>query len=217
MRKKVLHTAAAAFMAVIVLMMNVSAVFASPGVTITGGDDVKGGETFTVTVKFSGGDIGRVEGSLTYDTDRLTYISGGTSSGNSGYIQLSEAGTGEDITFRIRFQAIADGFTNIDVATSEVYDLNEKQMSQISGSKTINVVGSASEKDKIKESSEETDSDVQTVTEHRGVDENPADDTSPTAGTTVFLVIAAAVAALLLAAVIVALKKSRRRRRKNRR
>ena len=88
MRKKALHTAAAVFMAVIVMMMNVSAVFASPGVTITGGDDVKGGETFTVTVKFSGGDIGRVEGSLTYDTDRLTYISGGTSSGNSGYIQL---------------------------------------------------------------------------------------------------------------------------------
>ena len=71
MRKKALHTAAAVFMAVIVMMMNVSAVFASPGVTITGGDDVKGGETFTVTVKFSGGDIGRVEGSLTYDTDRL--------------------------------------------------------------------------------------------------------------------------------------------------
>ena len=66
MRKKALHTAAAVFMAVIVMMMNVSAVFASPGVTITGGDDVKGGETFTVTVKFSGGDIGRVEGSLTY-------------------------------------------------------------------------------------------------------------------------------------------------------
>ena len=214
MRKKALHTAAAVFMAVIVMMMNVSAIFASPGVTITGGDDVKGGETFTVTVKFSGGDIGRVEGSLTYDTDRLTYISGGTSSGNSGYIQLSEAGTGEDITFRIRFQAIAGGFTNVDVTTSEVYDLNEKQMSQISGSKTINIVGSASEKDKIKESSDESDSNVQTVTERRGVDEKPADETGSTTGTTAFLVIAAAVAVLLLAVVIAALKKSRKRKKR---
>ena len=218
MRKKALHTAAAVFMAVIVMMMNVSAVFASPGVTITGGDDVKGGETFTVTVKFSGGDIGRVEGSLTYDTDRLTYISGGHQQRQFRiYYGSARQATGEDITFRIRFQAIADGFTNVDVTTSEVYDLNEKQMSKISGSKTINIVGSASEKDKMEESSDESDSDVQTVTERRGVDEKPADETGSTTGTTAFLVIAAAVAALLLVIVIVAMKKSRSRRRKNRR
>ena len=75
-------------------------------------------------------------------------------------------------------------------------------------------MGSASEKDKIKESSDESDSDVQTVTERRGVDEKPADETGSTTGTTAFLVIAAAVAVLLLAVVIAALKKSRKRKKR---
>ena len=68
-------------------------VFAASSVTISGGDSVKGGDTFTVAVTFGGGSVGRVDGQLTYDTDKLTYISGGSSSGNSGYIQLKKAGT----------------------------------------------------------------------------------------------------------------------------
>ena len=58
-------------------------VFAASSVTISGGENVKGGDTFTVAVTFGGGNVGRVDGQLTYDTDRLTYISGGSSSGNS--------------------------------------------------------------------------------------------------------------------------------------
>ena len=52
-------------------------------VGVTGGDSVKGGEVFTVTVTFDGEDIGRVVGDITYDTDMLSYISGGSSSGKS--------------------------------------------------------------------------------------------------------------------------------------
>ena len=50
-------------------------VFAASSVTISGGDSVKGGDTFTVAVTFGGGSVGRVDGQLTYDTDKLTYIS----------------------------------------------------------------------------------------------------------------------------------------------
>ena len=68
-------------------------VFAASSVSISGGDNVKGGDTFTVAVVFSGGDVGRVDAQMTYDTDQLSYISGGTSKGNTGYIQLKNAGT----------------------------------------------------------------------------------------------------------------------------
>ena len=61
-------------------------VFAASTVSISGGDQVKGGETFTVTVTYSGSQIGSVNGSMTYDTSKLNYLSGGSSSGNTGYI-----------------------------------------------------------------------------------------------------------------------------------
>ena len=84
-------------------------VFAASSVSISGGDNVKGGDTFNVAVTFSGGDVGRVDAQMTYDTDQLTYISGGTSKGNTGYIQLKSAGTEGAIVFNIKFQAISDG------------------------------------------------------------------------------------------------------------
>ena len=59
-------------------------VFAASTVSISGGDQVKGGETFTVTVTYSGAQIGSVNGSMTYDTNKLNYLSGGSSSGNTG-------------------------------------------------------------------------------------------------------------------------------------
>ena len=46
-------------------------VFAASTVSISGGDQVKGGETFTVTVTYSGAQIGSVNGSMTYDTNKL--------------------------------------------------------------------------------------------------------------------------------------------------
>lgn len=119
---------------------------AASSVIISGGDSVKGGETFYVTVTFDSSDIGRVDAGLSYDTNKLTYISGGTSQGNSGYVQLKLAGTGEAIKFNIKFQALQEGKTTVDVQTYEMYDLNEQYISDTpSGSKTINIKGNASE------------------------------------------------------------------------
>ena len=70
-------------------------VSAASMVSVTGADEVAGGDIFTVTVTFDGESIGRVIGDITYDTEILTYISGGSSSGNVGYVELKKAGTGE--------------------------------------------------------------------------------------------------------------------------
>ena len=181
-------------------------VFAASSVTISGGDSVKGGDTFTVAVTFGGGSVGRVDGQLTYDTDKLTYISGGSSSGNSGYIQLKSAGTDGSITFNIQFQAIAEGNTVLEVTTNDMYDLDERSMDTVSGSKTVSISGSAASDEIIAQ----TTSPDQPVaeTELIGVDEK-TDDSDGNLNIDLILIIVAAVLVILIVVIAVALKKKK--------
>ncbi|MDO5414623.1 MAG: hypothetical protein Q4F78_04070 [Bacillota bacterium] len=165
--KKIITISMAAVMLLPLITVQSSA---ASSVIISGGDSVKGGDTFYVSVTFNGSDIGRVDAGLSYDTDKLTYISGGTSQGNSGYVQLKLAGTGEAITFNLKFQALQEGKTSVDVQTYEMYDLNERYLSDApSGSKTINIKGNASEDQILVQ---ETSPDKpEKPTELKGVDE----------------------------------------------
>ncbi len=130
-------------------------VFAASEVSISGGNDVKGGETFTLAVTFSGGDVGRVDAQMLYDTDALTYISGGTSSGDTGYIQLKSAGTEGAIVFNLKFQALAEGSTELQVTTNEMYDLDEMPMETPMTFTTINILGNADEEEIVTEPPDE--------------------------------------------------------------
>lgn len=131
--------------------------YASSNVSVTGGDNVKGGEVFTVTVVFDGDDIGRVTGDITYDTDMLSYISGGSSSGNVGYVELKTAGTGEPLEFQLKFQALKEGSTTLTVSATEMYDLNEGYMDTPSATKTVTISGNADEEEIIEETTEPDD------------------------------------------------------------
>ncbi len=185
-------------------------VFAASSVTLSGGDSVKGGDTFTVAVTFGGGNIGRVDASLTYDTDKLTYISGGSSTGNSGYIQLSSGGTDGSVTFNIEFQAISEGDTVLEVTTREMYDLNEAYIGETpSASKTISIAGNAASEDVITQ----TTSPDQPVaeTELAGVDEKPEDE----GGESVTLLLVAAIAIPLVLIIIIAVLLARKKKKKN--
>lgn len=141
---------------------------ASSNVSVTGGDNVKGGEVFTVTITFDGDNIGRVVGDITYDTDMLSYISGGSSSGNVGYVELKTAGTGEPLKFEMEFQALTEGSTTLTVAASEMYDLNEGYMDTPSTTKTITISGNADEDEIIEETTEPEDTAYE---ENNDVDE----------------------------------------------
>lgn len=188
-------------------------VFAASSVTISGGDNVKGGDTFTVAVTFGGGDIGRVDASMTYDTEMLTYISGGSSTGNTGYIQLKEAGTDGSITFNIKFQALTEGSASLQVTTSEMYDMNEVYMSEKpSASKTVSISGSAASEQVITQ----TTSPDQPVaeTELIGVDEKPDGESGEGAaagsGKTLLMIaiIAIPIILIIIIAIILAKKKA---------
>ena len=182
-------------------------VFAASTVSISGGDQVKGGETFTVTVTYSGSQIGSVDGSMTYDTSKLNYLSGGSSSGNTGYIQLREIGSGS-ISFQIKFQAIGDGSTTLKVDTSEMYDTSDNALDRPSASKTVKVIGSASSDDVIKETQAETQEATATEeTMESGVDEKG--DEGEMTGGYLFLIISAAVLAVIIAVIAAVLIKKR--------
>ena len=194
----------------LVIPVMTPSVFAASSVTISSGDNVKGGDTFTVAVTFGGGDIGRVEGNLTYDTDMLTYVSGGSSTGNSGYIQLSGGGTDGSVTFNIEFQALKEGSTTLQVATDEMYDLNEVYMEETpSASKEITIAGTAASEEVITQ----TTSPEQPVeeTELQGVDEKPDDD-SDSSGMTTILMIAVIAIPVILIIIIIAVLAARKKR-----
>lgn len=183
-------------------------VFAASSVVISGGDNVKGGDTFTVVVTFSGGNIGRVDAQLTYDTDKLTYLSGGSSTGNSGYVQLKMGGTDGSVTFNLEFQAISEGSTSLEVKTWEMYDTDESYMGETpSASKTITISGSAAQ-DQIIEQTSSPDQPVE-ETEMIGVDEKE-DEESDASDINMILLAIAVVLLVLIIITAVALSKKKK-------
>lgn len=181
-------------------------VFASSDISISGGDGVKGGETFTVTVTYGGGNIGRVNGQMTYDTNKLTYISGGSSSGNAGIIELKDFGNGT-VTFKIKFQAVAEGSTELNVTTYEMYSENDEYLDNPSGTKTINISGNADSEELITETrSSEEPVDNTTV---EGVDEK--EEPEDKSNTTAVLIISAAVLAVVICIIAAVLIRKKRR------
>ncbi|MDO4545187.1 MAG: hypothetical protein Q4C25_03435 [Bacillota bacterium] len=201
LRKIIIFVVVVAFM----IPLLTPQVFAASSVSISGGDSVKGGDTFTVVVTYNGDNIGRVNGGLTYDTGKLSYISGGSSTGNTGYVQLSKAGTGEPLSFSIKFQAVSEGSTQLTVSTIDLYNLDEESMDNPSGSKTVNISGNAATNELITE----TTSEGSTVETTEGLDEKPEEGIS----STVVLIIAIAVV-LVLIAIIAAVLISKRKKPK---
>ncbi len=201
---------------VVVMALTISliapGVFAASSVYINCSDSVKGGETFTVAVVFSGGDVGRVDAQMTYDTDELTYISGGTSKGDTGFIQLKSAGTEGAIVFNIKFQALTDGDADVEVTTNEMYDLDERAMGTPSAYKTIAIQGDASSDQVTTEPpDEEQPEEPSSLT---GVDEKTEDAEEEFVVSDTMIMIASAVLALII--IVICILLGRRKNKKKR-
>lgn len=201
--KRVLHRLAVIMLAAMIIVPVISVPSAAASsVSITGGDNVNGGDTFTVTVTYSGNSIGRVTANMTYDKSMLTYISGGSSTGNNGYIELKNAGTGEAITFRLKFQALKGGSTTLQVETIEMYDLDEQYMSVPSvSSKNVTISGDAAEDEMVQETTA-TEDDYE-------VDVISVDEKEPPVSYTMVLVIGAILAAILVTVVAIVIRRKK--------
>lgn len=182
--------------------------FAAASVTMSGGDNVKGGDTFYVAVTFGGGDVGRVDALINYDTSKLTYISGGTSTGNAGYISLAKAGTEGSITFNLKFQALTDGNATLKLTTYDLYNLDEMPMDEYpSATKTINIKGDAADNDLVEQ--ETSPDEPEEPTSLVGVDE--MEDEQNDKNITWILIVGAVVLVVLIILIAVILNKNKKR------
>lgn len=193
--------------------------FADVGISVKGAASLDQGEGYTVTVVFSGEDLGRVDGQATYDTSKLSYVSGGSSSGDNGYIELKEAGTGEDITFKLKFKAIGAGTTNINVSTNGIYNLEEELIGSPSSTQQVTINDEDVEpQEETEESTEPEETAEPADTEDSGQAaepsdaENAASDDGGMPGIMKVFIGVAAAALVLLIALLTASAVRRRRR-----
>lgn len=125
-----------------VLLLPVIALAADTSVSISGGSPVKEGETTTVTVTYKGDSLGFVDGELRYDSDSLEYLSGGSSQGNNGVIQLkrwSDNASGV-ITFSLKFRGLHEDTVALNLKTYETQNLDGIGMSRPSANTSLKVM-----------------------------------------------------------------------------
>ncbi|MBR6443854.1 MAG: hypothetical protein IKS63_00295, partial [Firmicutes bacterium] len=140
--KKSTYLIMALLLAAMVTVMPLASdeVWASEGSAgIDAASKVTKGDKFTVTVTYSGEYLGRVRGMMKYDTSVLKYISGGSSEGNGGAVELRGSGEGGDITFKIKFKAVGKGKSKLSLKTSDMYDLDEMDMGNPVASTVVRV------------------------------------------------------------------------------
>lgn len=131
-------------------------------------EKVKAGESFSITVEYQGDDFSRVDAQLEYDTEYIKYVSGGTSSGNSGIVQLSDYGDENgDIDFVLEFEAKKEGQSTVFVDTSELYNYGEEYLQVEQASMNVNI-----EKEEIQNTEEDVTENVESVDEETDSEEN---------------------------------------------
>lgn len=106
--------------------------FADPSTTVGAEVDVKAKLSSSSTLK-------SLDATLTYDTSSLKFISGDNATADNGQIKLSWTGSGSSAEFELKFQALQEGTTSIEVASAEGKgsDGTALQITQGSSSVTI--------------------------------------------------------------------------------
>lgn len=159
MKKKIGLIAAALVLSLVVFP---AAVFgASSSVSISAGNSIKVGDTVTVTVTYKGSSLGYVNGQMTYDNSKLQYVSGGSSTGDAGLVELktyADDASGR-LSFKVKFKAVGTGSVNLNLETLETQNLDgDQSMGTPSASKTVMVAAAEQTETTEKETASETPS-----------------------------------------------------------
>lgn len=222
--KRRIHILTAA--ALLILMLTPVSVFgADSSVSITGVKSAKVGDTITVTVTYKGAALGYVNGQLTYDNSKVQYLSGGSSQGDAGLVELKNYASDASgkLTFQVKFRAAAAGRVSLNLETLETQNLDgDQSMGTPSASKTLAITDpavaqtSASREEKTSQSTEKETTAEPSETATLGTDapisvESESTDLTPQeekgAGSLpVFIAIGAA---LLIVIAIVIMKRGR--------
>nr|WP_296030605.1 cohesin domain-containing protein [uncultured Dorea sp.] len=106
--------------------------FSDPSTTV--------GAEVDVTVKLSSASsIRSMEAALEYDTSSLKFISGDNATENDGTIKLMWTGSGTTAEFGLKFQALQEGNTNIEVASAKGTSTDGTTLDITEGSSAITI------------------------------------------------------------------------------
>lgn len=93
--------------------------------SVSSPNPVDKGDNFNVAVKFSADTLDRVDAELEYDADGLSYVSGGSSSGDGGIVFINYAtDNGKDLQVTLEFKAKEAGTYPIKLSLNEAYDMD---------------------------------------------------------------------------------------------
>lgn len=210
-----------AVLLVMALAVPQAAFGASSAVSMSGARTVKNGDMITIKVTYKGESLGYVNGHLTYDTRRLEYVSGGSSQGNAGLVQLKQYADNADgkLSFKVKFRAVSAGSVNLSLETLETQNLDgDADMGTPSAGMTVDIVKSSSGAQSSEPSSSETGSsseepetsqtEAQTQESTQAEDETSGPEKDGSASYSVLLIAAIVIAALILI-IVMRLKKKR--------
>ncbi|NBI64419.1 hypothetical protein D3Z38_15525 [Clostridiales bacterium] len=217
MKKRIRLCVAAMFL---LSAMIPAAVFgASSSVSISGSGSADVGKTVTVTVTYKGSSLGYVNGQLTYDNSKLQYLSGGSSQGDAGLVELkayADDASGK-LSFHVKFKAVDAGNTGLNLETLETQNLDgDQDMGQPSASKTVNVKAAPTTAEAEDSTTEETTEETTQAataapTETAPIDEQAQAERQESEETSYLPVVGiGAVILILIIAVVIGLKKKKR-------
>lgn len=129
--------------------------FADPSTTV-------GAEVEVKTKLSSVSSLQSMEATLTYDKSELKFISGDNATAKDGTIKISWTGTGTTAEFNLKFQALKEGTSNIEVssATGTATDGSTLEITQGSSAVTIGAGDPSLIKDDTEDQSEDSKTTV---------------------------------------------------------
>lgn len=211
-----------AVLLLLTMLVPASVFGADSSVSITGGKSAKVGDTVTVTVTYRGDALGYVNGQLTYDNSKMEYLSGGSSQGDAGLVELKEYASDASgkLSFQVKFRAVDSGSVALNLETLETQNLDgDQSMGTPSASRTLRITGSqsaatdSSQEDATTEpetdaSTEATETgETQTTESESGEPSDTADSGEENGVNFVVVGVIAAVILILIAIIAIALRR----------
>lgn len=178
------------------------------------------GQDVTVTLVFSGDNVGRVRATLEYDKSVLSYQGEG---GDTGEVSLYMASDGDGIYYSLPFKAAGEGSSYLTMTPLDAYDMDEMNIS-LPEAQSMSVSVKAAQTapqpaETQKEEEPKTDPAAEAKDDPQKDKEDPAKtdgkatektDKAPRSNTTVFILLGIAVI-LAVALIIVLVKRSKSR------
>ena len=162
-----------AVLLLLTMLVPASVFGADSSVSITGGKSAKVGDTVTVAVTYRGDALGYVNGQLTYDNSKMEYLSGGSSQGDAGLVELKEYASDASgkLSFQVKFRAVDSGSVALNLETLETQNLDgDQSMGTPSASRTLRITGSqsAATNPSQEDATTESETDASTESEETG-------------------------------------------------